>query len=266
MLTAETLPAEGARYTATLLLLPELWAGPAAWRGCASFLAHRGWTCHLLDPRRLGADMEARAAAVAEYAAAIEERTVLVGHGAGAILALGAARRRPPAALVLLGPLPAGSPGARALVLRPRALMALVAGTRVPPPARRAADLLLGGLPPAGQAAVASGLAPDAAPAVRDVVWGRWRPPAVPGVPALVVSGDRDRLLPPARAAAFARAIGARHEVLPEAGHWILAGPAWQRTVALVHRWLVQELGAALLELYEEAMAEREVEPDDSDG
>jgi hypothetical protein len=33
---------------------------------------------------------------------------------------------------------------------------------------------------------------------------------------------------------------------------------AWEKRVAIVHRWLVRNLGADLLVLYEEAMAERE--------
>jgi hypothetical protein len=56
------------------------------------------------------------------------------------------------------------------------------------------------------------------------------------------------------------QALGADERVIEDAGHWILAGPSWQRTVDVVHRWLVQRLGAPLLELYPEAMAEREAE------
>jgi pimeloyl-ACP methyl ester carboxylesterase len=81
-------------------------------------------------------------------------------------------------------------------------------------------------------------------------------------VPAVVVAGDRDRLLPADAAAAFARAAGADLLRLDGAGHWPLAGPRWQPAVATVHRWLVQRLGAPLLELYEEAMADRDAEDD----
>src|SRR5437867_3185341 len=77
---------------------------------------------------------------------------------------------------------------------------------------------------------------------------------------ALVVAGDRDPLLPPPAAAAFARALGAEHQSLDGAGHWLLAGPTWQRSVGLVHRWIVQRLGEPLLERYAEAMADREEE------
>src|SRR5439155_769830 len=72
------------------------------------------------------------------------------------------------------------------------------------------------------------------------------------------VAGDRDPFLPAPAAAALARTIGAQHEALDGAGHWLLAGPAWQRCVGLVHRWLVQRLGEPLLERYAEATAERD--------
>ena len=41
-------------------------------------------------------------------------------------------------------------------------------------------------------------------------------------------------------------------------GHWLPAAAAWQRAGDRVHRWLVQRLGDTNLELYAEAMADRE--------
>jgi pimeloyl-ACP methyl ester carboxylesterase len=262
MLTAETLPAEGARYTASLLLLPDLWAGPGAWRACASFFTHRGWECHLLDPRR-GGGVEQRAAAVAEYAAGVSPRTVLIGHGGGAALALAAARRSPPAALVLVAPVRPGSREARALALRPGALLALLTGAAVPPPRGRGAALVLGELPERVRATVAREQAPEEAQAVREILWGRLPPPVPVGVPTLVVSGDRDPLLPVACAVELARGLGGRHELLAGVGHWPLAGATWLGTVDVVHRWLVRALGEELLELYAESMAERDEGSDD---
>jgi len=52
--------------------------------------------------------------------------------------------------------------------------------------------------------------------------------------------------------------------VLPGAAHWPLVESRWQQTVDLLHRWLVRQLGEALLELHAEAMAERDAEPDES--
>src|SRR5437764_443955 len=119
---------------------------------------------------------------------------------------------------------------------------------------------LRGELAPPLRRTVAANFAPESARVLREVMRPRTSPRGAGGVPALVVAGDRDPLLPPPMAAAFADALGAEHQPLAGAGHWLLAGVAWQRTVGLVHRWIVQRLGEPLLERYAEAMAEREDE------
>ena len=169
-----------------------------------------------------------------------------------------AAARAPAAAVVLLAPVVPGSAPARALAMRPATVVPLLLGRAVPPPTLAAAAPLCGELPPPLRSAVVSALAPDSARVVRDVVRPRLAPSPVAGVPTLVVAGDRDPFLPAPAAAALARTIGAQHEALDGAGHWLLAGPAWQRCVGLVHRWLVQRLGEPLLERYAEATAERD--------
>jgi len=259
MLTAETVHPEGARYAASIVCLPGLWAAPAVWRGFASYLAHRGWECHLLDVREVRGGIEARGEAVDEYVGALPGPAVFLAHDGGALVALAAAGRRRPAALALLAPVAPRSRGARRLVAAPRSLLGLVLGGPVPPPAGRTAAPWLD-LPEPIAAGLRASLAPDDAASVRDVVWGRFRPRPAGGVPALLVTGDRDALLPSGEAEALARAWGAELRVLGGAGHWPLAGPHWQAAVALVHRWIVQTLGEPLLELYAEAQAERDAE------
>src|SRR5882724_5936441 len=216
MLSAETPPAEGARYAAGLVCIPGLWAGSGVWRGFASHLGHRGWECHL---RGVAGGLAARAAAVREYAAALPAPAVLLGHDAGGLVALAAATRGATAAVVLLAPLAPGSRAARRLVLAPRSLLALLAGRPVPAPVGPAAAAWAD-LPPALRASTG----PEDAAAVRDVVWGRVRPLAAAGVPTLVVAGAGDPLLPPPAAEALARSLGAELRVLEGARHWILAG------------------------------------------
>jgi pimeloyl-ACP methyl ester carboxylesterase len=150
------------------------------------------------------------------------------------------------------------------LVRSPRRLLALLRGGPVAPPDGAAAAPWLD-LPDPSRSAARAALGDDDAASVRDAVWGRV--PVVPaaGVPTVVVAGDRDRLLPAPAAASFARAAGAELLGLDGGGHWPLAGPGWQGAVAVVHRWLVQRLGAPLLELYEEAMAERDSSDDDAE-
>lgn len=262
MLTSETLHAEGARYAASIVCIPGLWAGPAVWRRFAGYLGHRGWECHLLDLRPIRGGIAARAAAVGEYVGSLATPAVLLGHDAGALVALAAAGRQPAAGVVMLAPLAAGSREAQRLISSPRRLLSLVLGGAVQPPdGSTAAGWIDVGDPVRSQ--VLAGLALEDAASVRDVAWGRV-PTARPadGSPVLLVAGDLDAFLPMQAAESLAGSVGAELRVLEGVGHWPLAGAGWQATVALVHRWLVQRLGVALLELYEEAMAERDAEDD----
>jgi pimeloyl-ACP methyl ester carboxylesterase len=265
MLTSETLPAEGARYAAALVCIPGLWAGPSVWRGFGSYLGHRGWECHLLDVRPIHGGIAARGAAVAEYVAGLPGPAILLGHDAGALVGLDAAGRREVAGLVMLAPLAPGSRGAQRLIATPRRLISLVLGGAVAPPDGVAAAAWID-VPEPVRAQVGAGLTLEEAASVRDVAWGRVSPKRPLGdAPTLVVAGDRDALLRVDEADALARDAGGELRVLEGAGHWPLAGAGWQAAVGVVHRWLVQRLGAALLELYEEAMAERD-EDDDRSG
>jgi pimeloyl-ACP methyl ester carboxylesterase len=257
MLHAEIQRAEGARYAASLVLLPGLWAGPDAWRACAGYLAHRGWESRLVDLRGIPGGAAARGEALAATLGGLGGPAVVLAHGGAAATALAAAARGAVQAVVLVAPLVPGSGGARALTLGAGTLLPLVLGRPVPPPVGRREALLLGALPEPVRGRVRAGFAPEA-PAI---VWetARGAPAsAAPGVPALVVGGGRDPLLPAAEAAALAAALGGEHTVLPAAGAWPLAGPAWQPLVGAVHRWLVRRLGEPLLDLYPEAMAARE--------
>jgi pimeloyl-ACP methyl ester carboxylesterase len=256
MLDAEVVPPEGARYAASLVLVPGLWTTPAGWRRCAGFLAHRGWECHLVDVRGVAGGVAGRGAAVAEYARGVEGRVVLVGYDAGAWIAAAAAAPSSAAAVALVAPLPPGGAAVRRIAFELRVLWALVAGRPVPPPA--AAD------PPWSEAPGGSDAHVETAPAdpvvAREILWGRLATASVTGVPVLVVAGERDPYAGPDDVMALASRLGSKTALLPEAGHWLLGPRFFQATAGTVHRWIVQELGAPLLELYPEAMAAREEE------
>ena len=262
MVLAEIQRAEGGRYAACLVLLPGLWAGPTAWRGCAGYLAHRGWECRLLDLRSVPGEHEARVAAVADYVAEIGVPTVLVAHGASAATALAAARPPATQGVVLVSPLLPGSRGARELTLGLRSAVPLLFGRPVSPPSGYQEELLLGALPESVRREVRAGLGAEPAAAV----WAaaRGMPDGLTAaVSTLVVSGGRDPLLPTPEAATLAARLTAEHVVLPAAGAWPLSGPGWQEVVGTMHRWIVRRLGAPLLELYPEAMAAREEEEEE---
>jgi pimeloyl-ACP methyl ester carboxylesterase len=235
MLPADIVHPEGGRYAAALVLVPGLWMAPAAWRAFAGYLGHRGWESHLVDPRSRGG-IVTRSEAVAAYAAALPVPPVLIGHDAGVPIALEAARRGPAAAIVALAPLVPRAVSVRALGLGLGSVLAILAG-------RPVAD-------PAG--------VPEDAALVREILWGS--PPTPTTVPTLVVTGETDPLLPAAVAQRLVHTLGADEERIHSPGRSPLAGRNWQATVGVVHRWLVRQLGEPLLDLYPEAMADRDAE------
>jgi non-heme chloroperoxidase len=249
-------PPEGGRYATSLVLVAGLWTPAATLRGMASFLGHRGWEGRI--PELVGqGGLTARADTVAAAVRSVPAPPVLVGHGAGALVALEAAQRAPAAALVLLLPTLPGSVASQTLTRRWEALAALILGRDVPAPGGASARRIYGPTAPPA-------LVPDTREAVLDVVRGRVSLRAVPALPTLLVSSPDDPLLGPESAGSLAATLGATHRTLP-GGHWTITGPRWRDAVAVVHRWLVQSLGESLLELYEEAMADRGDEPDASD-
>jgi pimeloyl-ACP methyl ester carboxylesterase len=229
MLSAETIHPEGGRYSASLVLVPGLWVAADAWRRAAGYLAHRGWESHLVDLRGCGG-VAARGAAVAAFAAELPVPPILIGHDAGALVAVEAAGQRAPAAAVLLAPLDPARVSARTLGLSVGGVVAVMLGRRV----QLAADLT-----------------PEDPALLRDLLWRRWTPPCVHAPTLSVVSGEAARRPP---------VLGAEQQAVAGAGRSLLAAATWQATADLVHRWLVRRLGAPLLELYPEAMAEREDE------
>ena len=257
MRTPEPVHAEAARYATSLLFLPGLWAGPELWRGVATYLAHRGWESDLVDLRTVSGDIASRAQQVAEYAAGLPAPPVLIGHDAGGLVALAAARRGPSAAVVLVAPQAPGQAVERAMALGIAAFIAFLRRRPVPPPEGWRAARLLGDLP----AAAGAKLGADHPVAIWDITWRRACVPAVK-VPTLLVAGDRDPLLPLPAARALAATVCAEEGIVEGAGHWPHVGPTWAALVNLVHRWLIQRLGAPLLEQYADAMAERDADDD----
>ncbi len=256
MLEVTPIRAESPRYGASLLFLPELWAPARVWLPMASFLGHRGWEGQLVELRQAGGLAE-RVAGVVELARSLPTPPALVGHGAGAMVALEAARVGPAVAAVLVAPLDPGSAPIRVLTRRWEAIAALLLGRQMSPPGAAAF-----GNPPA---TVATQLDAETTRAVLDVVRGRPLAAVGPRPPVLVAGGARDPLLPEDAAAALAARLMAEHLVIPGAAHWPLVESGWQGTVDLLHRWLVRRLGEPLLEFHAEAMAERDAGRDDPD-
>jgi hypothetical protein len=240
---------EGPRYTVSLVFVGGLWMRPDAFRGVAAFFGHRGWHGQIVDFGGLSGGLAARTEAVVEIAAALPSPPVLIGHDVGGVVACAAACRVGVAAVVWLAPLGPADPTLARAVRPWRAAGAAALRMGMGRPGGEAGRLLFGRERADDLSAEENG----------HVVLDALRPGggvSAPPVPLAVVAGERD---PIGRDVAVADAT---RLVVPGAGRWLLGGSAWQPCVGLVHRWLIQSLGAELLELHEEMMAEREQDPD----
>jgi predicted alpha/beta hydrolase family esterase len=241
-LLAEVTVPVSEKFTAPMLLLHGLWERAPAWRRFAGYLAHRGWHCIALERRAGAGEVAVHVADLRAAIATLDAAPVIVGHDLGANLALSCADV------------------ARAAI----ALAPLVGPPLTPPPAalqhagtwlarRRGAPLRA----PRGDWRRAYPIREYAEPAalVRQVLDGN--PPlgaAQSPAPRAVLAMENDVVVTASAVQALARHVGAEFQTARGVGHAVLSSPAWEATVAAVHRWIVQRLGVDLLALYEEAM------------
>jgi len=259
MVTTTPVHPEGPRYGAPIVYVPGVWLGPQVWQPAASYLGHRGWAGMLVDARAVPGGIDARAAAVSAHLAALPAAPVLIGHDAGALVALAMATRMDVRAMVLLAPLCPGAPATHALTWSGGLVWSLLRRRPVAPPAGPVGDAFFADLPAALRRTIGNEDPRLLAQLARRSAIVR--PVRMP--PTLVLHGGADPILPRDEALRFARDVGAESLELPGRGHWLLAAGAWQDCGDRVHRWLVQRLGETILELYAEAMADREDDGDE---
>lgn len=263
-LSAIPLRPEAARYAARLIFLGGLWTGPTAWAGFAGYLAHRGWEGAVIDTRATRGGFAARAERVAGYLSLQASPAILVAHDVGCVTALLVAAKMRVAAVAMLAPLVPGHRALRGAVPAGALLWAILSGRAVPAPRDDRAIPGLHELPAALRRRIAAEARPEDVWAVRDAVRGAWPPVTPPApVPMLVVSGGADTVVRSTAVAALAHTLGAAYRDVAGAGHWLPCGPEWEAGADVVHRWAVQRLGAAGLDFYREAMAERGDSEDD---
>ncbi len=227
--------AESRRFVPPLLFLPGLWTDAAVWRAPMSLLAQRGWDCFALQLPPCPPAWPDWRQRVAAAASALADPPVVIGHDAGALLAL--AMSAGVVARVGLAPFPARAycPGGAVGLPRWRVRWAAWRGAALARPATLArVDEPPGGWREAPASWVAGAF--------------DWRAAAAPSVPpGLLVVGDDDMLFPAAAVAPLAAACGSSVLSLAGAGYGMPWARGWDRHCGRVHRWLVQALGAAAL-------------------
>jgi len=231
---------ESDRYRAELIFLAGLWVGSSIWRTIAAGFAHRGWRCVLLDrPDPAGA--EHWPAAVAEAVRARAAKPILVGHDAGALLALDLAARGLVRGAIAVAPLldglrPVVSPFARTLLPLRRAT------SPVAPPAP--GSTYFAGVPAAQHELLRTCLHPEPVGYLRAVA--RLAAPAAPRAPTLLVAQQADEVASQLFVEICASGIKADFLRL-QGGHWPMLEARADDWITQVHRWIIKRLGHGLL-------------------
>jgi pimeloyl-ACP methyl ester carboxylesterase len=187
-----------------------------------------------------------------DLAALIGEQTeapILIGHSLGGLVAQMAAAAKPVRALVLLAPSPPWgvSGGSVEEAISAVSLYALGPfwAQAIDPDYTSARTYSLDRLPSAERRAVFARMSPESGRALWETLnW--WLDPLLttsvpPGdvtAPVLALTGERDRIHPPATVAQIAERLGGELRVMDEMSHWLLAEPGWEGVADACLEWL----------------------------
>lgn len=269
---------EPLKFAWPLMLLPELFTTARHLAVARGYFASIGWEVYAPDLRAAakaartdtrpsdlsgGASrassaggFDGLAALLAEALAALAGDAIVVGHGLGGLLALGAVEQPQVRVAVALAPM---LPGFRSpLVTSATNWPARLFGRALKPPRGAVLFDLLADAEPFQREALLRALVADDARAALEVVRGGIKVGGIDlannprAVPRLIVAGDSDPFAPLDRTNEFAARVGAAVRVVRGSGHWLIGGRALERTVAEVQRFLVRNLGGDLLLLYPE--------------
>jgi pimeloyl-ACP methyl ester carboxylesterase len=263
---------EPLKFAWPLILLPELFTTARHLAVARGYFASIGWEVYAPDLRAVAtasrtdareSDSSSSAggfdglvALLAEALAALGRDAIVIGHGLGGLLALGAVEQPRVRAAVALAPM---LPGCRSpLVTGAANLPARLFGRALKPPRGAVLFDLLADAEPFQREALTRALVADDTSAALEVVRGGIKVGGIDlasnarGVPRLIVAGDSDPFAPLDQTNEFAARVGAAVRVVRGRGHWLIGGRALERTVAEVQRFLVRSLGGDLLLLYPE--------------
>ena len=273
-ISAECERPEPLKFAWPLVLLPELFTTARHLAIARGYFASIGWEVYAPDLRAAAkapltgtrapdlsdassaSRFDGLAALLAEALVALGRDAIVIGHGLGGLLALGAVEQPQVRAAVALAPM---LPGCRSpLVTGAANLPARLFGRALKPPRGAVLFDLRADAEPFQREALMRALVADDARAALDVVRGGIKVGGIDlannarGAPRLIVAGDSDPFAPLDQMNEFAARIGAAVRVVRGRGHWLIGGRALERTVAEVQRFLVRNLGGDLLLLYPE--------------
>ena len=188
--------------------------------------------------------------------AALGRDALLMGFGAGGLIALKMAERPHVRAAIGLAP---ALPGYRSrLAPRISDRFAIWRGLPIKPPRGRVRADLLSDADAFQRDKLARALVRDSGVLALEIAADRPRLSRfADAAPRLIVAGDLDPFAPIDRVEDFAGAIGARLSVLARRGHWLIGGSALERAIAEAQRFAVHTLGQDLLLLYSDDPKER---------
>jgi pimeloyl-ACP methyl ester carboxylesterase len=221
-----------------LLFVPGL--GHGAWAFAVHWLAHtaaRGFPAHALTPRA-GGDLRAHVHDVVQTAASLPRQTVLIGHGAGALVVAHALTRYPARAAVLASPVLDGwaSLGA-ALRANPFGTLPAMLGGRLGLSRRQLFSAAL----PAEEAQEYLGRITRVRPRRELVTDGPAAKP-VGDPPVLVVGTPDDRVVPRKSLDRTAARYGGAPLLVPGMGHDLPLDAGWAEPIEAILDWLNKEL------------------------
>jgi alpha-beta hydrolase superfamily lysophospholipase len=203
---------------------------PGPGRGARAFREHwlphaagRGFAAHALTPRDNG-DLRAYAHDLVQVAAGLPRQSVLVGHGAGALIVARALARYPARAAVLVSPmLDRWAVLGAALRANPAGALPAVFGGRL-----RLNRRQLGADP--------AGYRPAKLPSAGKL------PAPVGKPPVLVVGSPDDRVVPRTALDRTATRYGSAPLLFPGMGHELMLADGWAEPLDAILDWLEKEL------------------------